>query len=302
MTKRNIFTGKKNIKLFIRNKRNLLRRHKVISESSIKKALQKRLDIQQCKIAPIIDGMGSAAFAITTNKKDRLFLKVQPFSDVSPISYEWVFLEIVRKVCSVLPIPKPVLLDTTGDLIHYPYMVCSWHDGKSLLSLLEEQVDIDLIKYVRSLANVFQLLHNSCITCQGYGRFDPAWVSSFLKNPVSGSLKIKGEYKYTPQNIYRPLFVLCKQIKPLSLITQNQIAEINKLSEGLSNLPTRLTLVHGDPSLRNFIYNNGILTAIVDPSGKIGPPVEELAWVFVFLQDIFRINPKYDPDTVVNGQ
>ena len=50
------------------------------------------------------------------------------------------------------------------------------------------------------------------------------------------------------------------------------------------------TILHGDPSLRNFMFNDSKLTAVIDGNAKLGIPIEEIAKVWVFLGLYSRIH------------
>jgi len=73
---------------------------------------------------------------------------------------------------------------------------------------------------------------------------------------------------------------------------------IRRRIDALTSAPVTSVLQHGDPSFRNYLINpqDSSLSAIVDPSAKIGPFIEELAWVYVFMQDADRIGAKWGAD------
>lgn len=270
-------------------------RHTFVDLDNIRAAFLHRLGCSVSSIQPIDDGMGSAAFAVDCTDNARYFLKVQVFSDVSSVSREWVYLSYAKIRPLHIPVPTPVLLDTSGDYVPFPYMVSSWCEGRTIMSDLAANSMFPLNSILGQIASAFRAMHDMTDGCTGYGNQDQRSLDKRLAGVCRPNDLPEGSRSYCIESIKMSLLQYCQRALEQRVISPETAQNIQTLSEAFEQLPSTTCLLHGDPSLRNFMTKDAQLTAILDGSGKIGPRVEELAALLTFLHDLVWLDCRTPP-------
>lgn len=206
----------------VRSPGSLRARYDLVTNESIETIVNRQLQDSLVGIQRLRDGYGSATFLIVGVLAEYV-LKVHVFSDVEAPNTDATFYHLAQTIPGV-PVPKPLVVDSSGALLPFPYLVVSYIPGRSFASLLEDGVRLNVPRLVGQVGGLLARLH-----------------------------------------------------------TADLRARLHDLPVGLPVPPSRRGLVHGDPSLRNFLVCEGEIAAVIDGHAVRGTAYLDVAKALVFI-------------------
>jgi len=280
--------------LYRRNAKCLNKKFNIIPLNVVKSVLKESLKVKVSNISPIYDGIGSVTYQIQDQNKKRYIIKIEIFSDHHSLREEFIFNKVIKNK-TTLPIADIYVLDYSGEKIKWPFIIYEWKSGKTLLKMIEDGNKINLKEHLIKVGKSLRQIHDVKELLSGYGSLNINTLKYSQKEKIIG--KYNNPYEYYIDNAKMDTKLLFDQ----KIISYGQFRTIVKYIESIefNNLGT--SLLHGDPSLRNFMFFDEKLTAIIDGCGKIGFPIDDLANSYVFLYLLIFKNNDYNIQFLFNN-
>jgi len=225
-------------------------------------------------------------------------VKVGVFADThSPVD-EFVFASLILEYDQTLPLATPLVLDTSGTLMEYPYLIMAHLPGDSLLSCYEERRGTEPLDALRQVARVLARIHGLDIRCEGFGPpvlAHPAEVTSVRERGVlrGAYLDSIDYYRHGFERwLHAPGVRECLRIRDWDTLERVCRADPPK---GLA-----VGVTHGDASIRNFLFSDDQLVGVIDGCGRIGWLEEDVAAATVFIWQHAQWLGHCGPVTLVN--
>ncbi|MFF3025671.1 phosphotransferase [Gottfriedia sp. NPDC057948] len=200
---------------------------------------------KEIKYTQLTGGTSSSIYLLSNIKNDSKY--IVKLNDPRVLESEAYFLNFYNKV-DILP--NLLFAKKTFKYIVYPFIPGSANYDKKAKNEL-------LILLVKQLINNYKSYPNA----PGWGWADElsnSW-SDFLTSRMTESFKILDSYLEKPDHT-----LIFSIINNSDLIT----------------FQGEPCLLHGDCGIHNFIFNNGMLSGIIDPTPVFGDPLYDLIYAF----------------------
>jgi len=276
---------KLNERLILRTRENLAKRFDIIPSRKIFKIFQKNLGIIPVKISPITEGIGAVSYLVQTKNSDgscKYVIKVSVFKSHHTVIDEFIFNYIVKRYAPSIPVPRMLLLDISFEDLSWPYMIYAWIEGKSLYSLAKNG-DKNVLNKVETMGHILARIHGIHINVEGFGK--PCWEDIIyilqtkkVPNPLCCNYS---SYKDYYESIWKTnLDFVCSK----RLIDRDMARIIKNLfNDAMPSIKLHPTMLHNDPTTKNFIFHNSTFVGLLDGSIRFGYNLEDLMSAIVFL-------------------
>jgi len=275
-----IVKGEPSGQLRIRTLNALWNRFDLIDAEKLTRGIEDRLGIHGVTLEPVRDGWGSVVYRVS-GPSIPMIAKVGVFSDAHlPVS-DYVYVALLSRGGTQSLLAQPYLLDLSGEVIPYQYLVMECLPGASLLSVCEDGGLLDVEGAVGQMARGLAHLHKSSPAVRGFGPIARDTVDAVLSgsppaiiNGVCAELCEYLKWRYVDR---------FSRILEYGILSTDEMHRLRDIAFDGAHSEYRPTLIHNDPSPRNFLFENGTLTGIIDGRGRAGCAAEDIASACVFL-------------------
>jgi aminoglycoside phosphotransferase len=269
----------------IRTKETLNARRAFVSEEAILAICEAHLGSPACKAKYEPDGMGGVVYRIS-HERDHYIVKVQIFVDAKALPSEAFFLTYFSRFAG-LNVPSPIILDMTAQYLSFPVLIMQELPGKSLAWLLEHGVDCDVATCLRRAAQALALLHNNTIFPNNVprliGPLEDDLLLKLLRGKCAKTVWSNAGMSLPDDFLQFGVESNLRQLRDFDVCPRASIGEWSHELSQITPPESPLVFLHGDPSLRNFLYHGGRLSGLIDGSTIIAWPEIDLATMLVFV-------------------
>lgn len=236
------------------------------------------------------DGWGSLVYRARSEISASLIIKIGIFSNTHSPSEDCAYLLLAALYGGRAWSPKPVLLDNSGEYIPFPYLIMEALPGKSLLAICETGTSIRAEPMLIECVGCLGRFHRMTIRSSGWGPLNRSSVTSvFSRTPL---LPLAGQIASVEDYVEHKFAPGLRECVRLGVLTESCA---DRISGELLQLRHPTGILHGDPSPRNFLFENGQLTGMIDGSARIGWTMEDLAAACVFSWEKAPVLALLDP-------
>jgi aminoglycoside phosphotransferase len=266
---------------FKRSPKSLRGRYEVVPPAVVVSALTDYVENCEWNVEPVTDGYGSVVYRANAVGHQALIVKIGIFNNTHPPLYDFIYSKLLLERVANVHLPVPVVLDITGRIIRFPLYIMQALPGSSLLSLYERGVGPDPISALSQVGKAIAALHAPFFRCSGFGQMQKETVETILSDHHPSVLRASSE---EPNDFYGNgpnQWINTKEVA--SLLGTSVRSNIRRLFN--SQLPTGIDvgLLHGDLSLRNFLFEDDVLSGVIDGSATVGWLEEDVAGCCVFI-------------------
>jgi len=264
-----------------RTEQRLVDRHGLVNPEDVFKAVSRYLPWETTEIHPFNEGKGSCLFKAVGKNNKSAVVKIGLFADHHEPAHEAFFSELTR--CrQALPSDKLYVLDYSGNIIPYPYLIREWVPGASLMETAVDNTPGKTDQLVSRIGNALRLVHDIDYPVTGYGFPSQETIHECM---VSCSIprKLIGKTRSVYERFLKPAMRSADILRQASCIHKTDRVRIISMLHSWTPDDVSRGILHGDCSLGNFIFMDDALAGILDGSAAIGYRYEELADVYLYL-------------------
>lgn len=268
-------------------------RHMLVPRACIRELFRQHLNLDVENICPLTEGMGAASFAIAVPNETNFFFKADVFGN-HHIEHEALLLMRLRKYYPDFPAPNIFCLDLSRHIVPYACVIMEWCPGISLWRLIDKDDGTSWMGAFVEIGARLRQIHQLPNAVQGFGRLNERF---FLSRPASAwpTTMFVGELESCSEYILRYLDVHLEYLVRAGILSVAESAQMYRVLHGFDYSALRPSNIHGDPSLKNFLFSNSVLTGVIDVNTRLAPVYEDLAYTDIFIGEGNVVFPHFDP-------
>jgi len=237
-------------------------------------------------VVPIEEGYGGAVYLleIEGEPQARVVLKAQLFDDTQSLDQEACFFEAMRRsgLSGAVPVPRLEVLDLSGDRLPCPFYLASHLPGRSLKSLLATGKSIDVEAAASKIGRALATVHRIKPRRSTWGALTAESRARILSGSRGCTDALEGERLFSTRVWNEETLRRGHRVGSLGVVRSKVLERWLRLVETFEP-GGDLCLLHGDPSLSNFLFTGQRLSGVVDASGTLGVRQDEIASALVYL-------------------
>lgn len=269
-----------------RTPKKLSRRHDFLDQELIREVAQEALGSKVRRVVPIKEGYGGAVYLLELEgeRPARAILKAQLFEDTRGLDQEACFFETMRQsgLAGAVPVPTLGVLDLSGERLPCPFYLANRLPGRSLESLLATGAGIDFEAAASKIGGALATVHRIQTRQSTWGSLTAESRSRILSGSRGCTAELVGERHFSPQAWNEAILRRGHRVRSLGAVPTEVLDQWLRLVETFKP-GGDLCLLHGDPSLSNFLFTRGRLRGVVDASTTLGVRQDEIASALVYL-------------------